>query len=185
MAYRDFSGGEMTNWGAHHFDIAQWGLGMDESGPVEIIPPDGKEFKVLTYRYANGVVMTRDPEKLQREAGVDNGLLFTGTKGKVAVWRYVVRTWPEHLVQQQIKPNEIHLHECDNHHTDFLNAVRSRGRPGSNIDIGCRSITVCHLGNIAYELGRPLRWDPAKEEFVNDVEANRLRFRQMRSPWMV
>ncbi len=183
MGFRDFSGGEMTNWGAHHFDIAQWGLGMDDSGPVEIIPPDGKEVKVLTYRYANGALMMRDPDRLQREAGVDNGLLFTGTKGKVAVWRYVVRTWPEHLAQQKIQPNELHLHECDNHHTDFLNAVRSRGRPGSHIDVGSRSITVCHLGNIAYELGRPLHWDPAKEQFVNDDEANRLCARQMRSPW--
>ncbi len=185
MAYRDFSGGEMTNWGAHHFDIAQWGLGMDGSGPVEIIPPDGKEFPVLTYRYASGAHMIRDPQRLQREAGVDNGVMFTGTTGKVAVWRYALRTWPEHLAQVKLKPNEIHLHAADNHHTDFMNAVRSRGQPGANIDVACGSITVCHLGNIAYELGRPLRWDPAKEEFVNDAEANRMRFRQMRSPWRV
>lgn len=185
MGFRDFSGGEMTNWGAHHFDIAQWGMGTDDTGPVEIIPPDGKDIKVLTYRYANGVLLMRDPEKLQREAGVDNGVMFTGTKGKVAVWRYVVRTWPENLAQQQIGPGEIHLHECDNHHTDFLNAVRSRGKPGSNIEIGCRSISVCHLGNIAYELGRPLKWDPAAEQFVDDPEANRLTFRQMRSPWHI
>ena len=68
MAYRDFSGGEMTNWGAHHFDIAQWGIGMDSSGPVEILPPNGKDIKVLTYRYANGVVLTRDPERTARES---------------------------------------------------------------------------------------------------------------------
>ena len=185
MAYRDFSGGEMTNWGAHHFDIAQWGLGTDHSGPVEILPPDGKQVKVLTYRYANGAILVRDPERLQREAGVDNGVMFIGTTGKVAVWRYELRTWPDHLARQKIKPNEIHLHACDNHHTDFMNSVRSRSQPGANIEVACRSITVCHLGNIAYELGRPLRWDPVKEEFVNDPEANRMCFRQMRSPWRV
>jgi len=183
MAYRDCSGGEMTNWGAHHFDTAQWGLGMDDSGPVEIIPPDGKDYKVLTYRYANGAVMTRDPERLQREAGQGNGVMFTGTKGKVAVWRYELRTWPESLMRQKIGPGEIHLHESDNHHADFLRSVRNRSKPGSDIGIGRRSITVCHLGNIAYELGRPLRWDPEAEQFVNDAQANRMLYRHMRSPW--
>ncbi len=183
MGYRDCSGGEMTNWGAHHFDIAQWGLGMDESGPVEIIPPDGKDYKVLTYRYASGATVIRDPDRLQRECGQGNGVMFTGTEGKVAVWRYSLRTWPEQLIRQKIGPGEIHLHECDNHHTDFLRSVRTRSKSGSDIRIGCRSITVCHLGNIAYELGRPLRWDPVGEHFVNDPEAERLISREMRSPW--
>jgi len=183
MAYRDLSGGEMTNWGAHHFDIAQWGLGMDRSGPVEVAPPDGKEIRVLTYRYANGVVMTRDPDRTARESPDGNGVLFVGTKGKVAVWRYDLKTWPEKLAQTKLRPNEIHLHEADNHHTDFLNAVRTRGRPGSDIATAVRTITVCHLGNIAYELGRPIRWDPARERFVDDPEADRLFSRAMRPPW--
>ncbi len=80
------------------------GLGTDDSGPVEIIPPDGKEFKVLTYRYANGAVMIRDPEKLKAETGQDNGVMFEGTEGKVAVWRYTLRTWPENLIKQKIGP---------------------------------------------------------------------------------
>ena len=183
MGYRDCSGGEMTNWGAHHFDIAQWGLGMDESGPIEIIPPNGKDIKVLTYRYANGALLTRDPDRLMREAGQGNGVMFTGTKGKVAVWRYELRTWPEHLARQRLGPNELHLHECDNHHTDFINSIRSRSRPGSDIGIAARSITVCHLGNIAYELERPVKWDPEHERFVNDPQADRLFSRSMRSPW--
>ena len=183
MAYRDCSGGEMTNWGAHHFDTAQWGLGMDDSGPVEIIPPDGKNYRVLTYRYASGAIVTRDPEKFLKETGQDNGVMFEGTEGKVAVWRYTLRTWPENLIRQKIGPNEIHLHESENHHTDFVNSVRTRAKPGSDIAIGCRSITVCHLGNIAYELGRRLQWDPIKETFVNDPEADRMIRREMRSPW--
>jgi predicted dehydrogenase len=183
MAYRDFSGGEMTNWGAHHFDIAQWGNGMDGSGPVEILPPDGKDIRVLTYRYANGVVLTRDPERTARESPDGNGVLFVGTKGKVAVWRYDLKTWPESLKHQQIGPNEIHLHSAENHHTDFLNAVRTRNRPGADIAVAARSITVCHLGNIAYELGRPVRWDPDHERFVGDPDADRLFARRMRSPW--
>jgi predicted dehydrogenase len=183
MGYRDLSGGEMTNWGAHHFDIAQWGLGMDESGPVEIIPPDGKDVKFLTYRYANGALMTRDPDRLARESGQNNGLMFVGTEGKVAVWRYAFKTWPANLSRVKIRPDEIHLHSAENHHTDFLDSVRTRTRPGADIAIGARSLTVCHLGNIAYELGRPVRWDPARELFPDDPEAQRLFARRMRSPW--
>jgi predicted dehydrogenase len=183
MAYRDCSGGEMTNWGAHHFDIAQWGLGTDGTGPVEIFAPDGREHRVLTYRYANGVVVTRDPERLQREAGVDNGVLFVGTEGKVAVWRYAVKTWPDALVKVRLGVNDLHLYESKNHQDNFLECVRSRHQPVTNMDIGCGSITVCHLGTIAYELGRRLQWDPESERFVWDDEANRLLSRPMRSPW--
>ncbi|MFB3820359.1 MAG: Gfo/Idh/MocA family protein, partial [Candidatus Methylomirabilales bacterium] len=139
MAYRDLSGGEMTNWGAHHWDIAQWGLGMDNSGPVEIVPPNGKDVKVLTYHYASGAVMTRDPERTARESPDGNGVLFVGTKGKVAVWRYDLKTWPEHLKRHVMGPNEIRLHSAENHHTDFLNSVRSRERPGADVAFGARS----------------------------------------------
>jgi len=184
MAFRDFSGGEMTNWGAHHFDTAQWGIGADDSGPVEVLPPNGRDVRVLTYRYANGVVLTRDPERVARQSGEgDNGVLFIGTRGMVAVWRYDLKTWPSHLKRQSIGPEGVHLHEADNHHTDFLQAVRARSRPGADVAVGARSITVCHLGNIAYELGRPVRWDPARERFVNDPDADRLMARLPRSPW--
>jgi predicted dehydrogenase len=172
--HSDFGGGGMTDWGAHHFDIAQWGLGMDETGPVAIIPPDDKDYKVLTYKYANSVIMTRDNA---------NGILFTGTKGRVEVNRGYLKTWPETLQSQQIKPEEIHLYDSKNHYTDWLDAIRKRTKPICDIETGCRSVTVCHLGNIAYRLGRPLKWDPQREVFVNDSNANRLLSRAMRSPW--
>jgi predicted dehydrogenase len=178
MAYRDYSGGEMTNWGAHMFDIAQWGLGMDESGPVEIVPPDGKDYKVLTYRYANGTIMTRD--KISRDVP---GVRFTGTQGWIEVSRDHLITEPESLTRQTIGPNEIHLYESKNHPDNFLQCVRTRSRPASDAEVGCRSVTVCHLGNIAYWLERPLRWDPQKERFLNDAEANRIVARSMRAPW--
>jgi predicted dehydrogenase len=171
---RRFGGGGMTDWGAHHFDIAQWGMGMDESGPVEIIPPDGKDYKVLTYKYASGVTMTRDKA---------NGVLFTGTEGQVETNRGHLRTVPKDLKNQQIGPNEIHLYESRNHSADWLNAIRKRSKPICDIETGCRSVSVCHLGNIAYKLGRPLKWDPEREVFVGDRGANRLLSRPMRSPW--
>ncbi|MBA7690920.1 Inositol 2-dehydrogenase/D-chiro-inositol 3-dehydrogenase [subsurface metagenome] len=172
-----FGGGGMTDWGAHHFDIAQWGMGMDESGPVEIIPPDGKNYKVLTYKYANGVTMTRDRA---------NGVLFTGTKGKVEVNRGHLKTWPDSLKNQQIGPDEIHLYESKNHYTDWLDAIRKRTKPICDIETGCRSVTVCHLGNIAYKLGSAsggLKWDPKREALTGDSGASRLLSRPMRSPW--
>jgi predicted dehydrogenase len=183
MAYRDFSGGEMTNWGAHHWDIAQWGSGNQLTGPTLIVPPNGKDVKVLTYHFKNGVTYTRDPDRTARESPDGNGVLFVGTKGKVAVWRYDLKTWPENLKQVKIGPNEIHLHSAENHHTDWLNAIRTRSRPGADIAISARSITVSHLGNIAYELGRPVHWNPDTETFVNDPDADRLFARSMRSPW--
>ncbi|MFZ2146164.1 MAG: Gfo/Idh/MocA family oxidoreductase [Sedimentisphaerales bacterium] len=178
MAYRDYSGGEMTNWGAHMFDTAQWAMGMDESGPVEIIPPDGKDYKVLTYKYANGTIMTRD--KISKEVP---GVLFTGTEGKIEVSREHLITEPESLVRQKLGPDEIHLYESKNHPDNFLQCIRTRERPASDAEVGCRSVTVCHLGNIAYWLKRPLRWDPKRERFLNDPEADKMKARPMRAPW--
>jgi len=172
--FRDYSGGIMTDMGAHHFDIAQWALGMDGSGPVEIIPPDGKEYKVLTYKYANGVVMTRD---------VANGILFTGTEGKVEVNRGYLRTWPDNLIRHKIGPNDVNLYKSNDHYVNWLDCVRSRSKPICDVEIGCSSATVCHLGNLAYQLDRPLKWDPQKWHFVNDPDSDRLLSRAKRSPW--
>jgi predicted dehydrogenase len=178
MAYRDYSGGEMTNWGAHMFDIAQWGLGADNSGPVEIFPPDGKQFKVLTYRYTNGTMMKRD--SISRPTP---GVRFEGAKGWIEVSRDHLIAEPESLLRQEIGPNEIHLYDSKNHPDNFLECVYSRSRPASDADAGCRSITVCHLGNIAYWLDRPLRWDPRNERFANDPQADKMIGRAMRFPW--
>jgi predicted dehydrogenase len=169
-----YGGGGMTDWGAHHFDIAQWGLGMDGSGPVEIIPPDGKDYKVLTYKYANGIPMTRDNA---------NGVLFEGATGKVEVNRGYLKTWPENLRDQVIGPDQVHLYNSKDHYADWLDAIRKRTDPVCKIEIGASSVTVCHLGNIAYTLQRPLKWDPKREVFPGDDEANRLLSRPYCSPW--
>jgi len=176
-SFRDYSGGQMTDWGAHHFDIAQWALDMDESGPVEIIPPDGKEVKRLTYIYANGV-------KVYHGGGGGGGVVFFGTEGKIAVSRGHLQTWPANILQKPTGPNEVHLYDSGgNHKANWLRCVRTRQRPICDVEIGCRSVTVCHLGNIAYWLKRPLKWDPLEEEFVGDPEASRWLDRPKRTPW--
>ncbi len=171
---RDYSGGMMTDWGAHHFDIAQWGMGMDGSGPVEIIPPNVAETGTLTYRYANGVTMYH---------GGANGILFTGTDGKVEVNRGYFKTWPERIGQEPLGPDDVHLHESPGHHQDWVNCIRNRRRPICDVAIGASSVTVCHLGNIAWWLGRTLKWDPEKREIIGDAVASRWLDRPKRAPW--
>jgi predicted dehydrogenase len=166
-SYREYSGGGMTDWGAHHFDIAQWGLGMDESGPVEILPPDGKEIQRLTYRYANGVVMYHGGLE-----GYGFGVVFVGTKGKICVDRGKFKAEPEEIGKEDLSKMEVKLYKSNNHYKDFVDCVRSRQRPICDVETGCRSVTVCHLGNLAYWNKRPLKWDPAKEQFIGDPQAN-------------
>ncbi len=177
-AYRDYAGGGMTDWGAHHFDIAQWGLGMDGSGPVEILPPDGKDVKLLTYKYANGVTVYHGGG-----SGGKAGVEFIGTKGRVMVNRGYLETDPPELLEQPIGPNDLHLIESPGHHQNWLECIRTRRRPICDVEIGASSVIVCHLGNIAYRLGRPLKWNPETQAFVDDDEASRLASRPMRAPW--
>jgi predicted dehydrogenase len=175
--YKEFGGGGMTDWGAHMFDIAQWGLDMDGSGPVMVTPPD-RDHPFLTYQYANGITMTHEPEGNQ-------GLTFVGTEGNIHVVRGKLETTPVTLKDKIIGPNEKHVYLSTDHYKDFLQAIRNRTKPVADVEIGHRTATVCNIGNIAYELKRPLHWNPHKEEFKNDDEANRLRSREMRKEWMV
>lgn len=175
--YKEFGGGGMTDWGAHMFDIAQWGLDMDGSGPVMVTPPD-KDHPFLTYQYANGITMTHEPEGNQ-------GLTFVGTEGNIHVVRGKLETTPESLKDKIIGPNEKQVYLSTDHYKDFLQAIRNRTKPVADVEIGHRTATVCNIGNIAYQLKRPLHWNPYKEEFKNDEEANRLRSREMRKEWVV
>jgi predicted dehydrogenase len=178
--YREYSGGMMTDWGAHHFDIAQWGLGMDESGPVEILPPNGRDVKRLTYKYANGVVMYHGGLE-----GYNFGVVFVGTQGKVCVDRGRFKAEPESLMNEKFDALPVQLYRSTNHYKDFVDCVRSRKKPICDVEIGARSVTVCHLGNLAYWHDRKLRWDPAKEQFIGDAEANTWLDREKRGPWKV
>lgn len=177
---RDYSGGGMTDWGAHHFDIAQWALGMDNSGPVRITPPNGAEVEALTFEYSNGVKLFHSDKA---DGANVNGVLFTGSEGKVEVNRGYLKTWPDELSKVVIKPDEIRLYESRDHVGNWLNCIRTRQKPVADVEIGARSVTVCHLGNIAYWLGRSLQWDPAREEIIGDEEAARWLDRPKRAPW--
>lgn len=172
--YREFAGGGLADMGAHHFDIAQWALGMDQTGPIRIEPPEGKANTGLKFTYANGTIMYH---------GGPSGCTFEGTKGTLYVDRGKIESDPENILEATIGPNDFHVEPSDNHHRNWLDAIRSRKKPICDVEIGHRSATVCELGQIGYDLRRPLEWDPVKEVFVNDEAANKLLRRPMREPW--
>ena len=174
--YKEYGGGMTSDWGAHMFDIAQWGLGMDDSGPVAIYPPD-KDHKHMTFVYANGVKMTHE------DFGRGYAVRFIGRRGVIDISREFFETLPGKLVNHQFTDSEIKLYESNDHYQDWLDGIRARRQPISTAEIGHRTATVCFLANIGYELQRPLFWNPAKEEFVNDAEANKLRSGYVRKPW--
>ena len=179
-SYEDYDGGGMTDWGAHHFDIAQWALGMDQSGPVAIIPPRESEFRRLTYVYANGTKMVHGGAK-PSEAGVE----FVGEKGRVCVNRGYLWTDPEELMRTKWGAGDIRLYESSSHFGNFLDCIRDHRECICNPEVGHRSTSVCHLGIICYRLDRTLRWDPERERFQGDAAADRLLYKPARAPWVV
>lgn len=186
----DYACGQVTNWGVHYIDIAQWALGMDDSGPVEVeghgeFPSSGlftTATKVdFTCRYANDVTL----RCRTRYDGVSDGnVRFFGDRGWIDVSRSAsTASAPALLKEVTARSGGLKLPASTNHHDNFLTAVRTRALPISDVEIGHRTTTVCNLGNIAMLLDRKLRWDPAREEFIDDEMANRLRHRAMRAPW--
>ncbi len=190
ISFRPYSGGEMTGWGAHGLDLVQWALGMDESGPVEVWT-EGNPFESPVYqvpesrdrgnstcshpqvcfRYDNG-------ELLRLADGPAGGALFIGDRGKISVDRGKYTIDPPELADalEQSGGGVSHLQ-------NWIDCIKSRERPVADVEIGHRTATVCHLGNIARWVGRRLRWDPAKEEFANDAAANALLQRESRKQY--
>ena len=175
--YREFGGGMVTDWGAHMFDIVQWSIGMDDSGPVEVSVPDGKEIKFLTYKYENGITMTHEKWEW------NNAIHFVGTEGEIKVQRKKIETTPISLKDKVIGETEKHVYKSENHYKDFLDAIRNRSKPICDVEVGHRTASVCNIGNIAYRLNRSLKWDPKKEIFIDDKEANALLGRPMNKEW--
>ena len=176
-SYREYSGGGMTDMGAHHFDIAQWALDMDKSGPVEIVPPDDAKAETgAKLVYANGVEMFH---------GGPSGCSFEGTDGKLYIDRGKLTSEPESIVKEPLGEKDVHLPKSPGHHRDWIDCIRSRRRPVADVEIGARSVTICHLMNLAYWYRRKLKWDPQNWRFVSDEEANKWLDRARRDPWQL
>ena len=183
----DYSGGQLTDWGAHLLDGAQWGNDTEHTGPVEVegkgeFWPDGlyntaKEYRI-EYKYADGV-------RLIVTSGTPS-LRFEGSEGWIGNrgWRVPLQAEPKSILDSVIGPNEIHLFTCQGgEQRNFLDCVKSRQDCYFPPEIGQRCFTIAHIGNISMLLGRKLRWDPEKERFIKDEQANRMLSRAMRSPW--
>jgi predicted dehydrogenase len=181
----DYSGGQMTNWGAHHLDIAQWGLGMDQSGPVLI---EGKarfnaqklfevpEWCEVQYEYANGIKLICG----QSEKG---GTTFEGKDGTIHVSRGVLDVRPAKLGDEPLAKSDVHFYESKDHHSNWIDCIHSRKLPICDLAIGHRSASVCHLGNIAIRSQKRIHWDPVKEQITGDDDLAKTTSRPYRAPW--
>ena len=195
-----YSGGVLTDWGAHMLDLAQWALGMQHSGPVEVegtgeYPPEDAVWNAppkfdLHYKYANGITMHCWAEA--------PGIKFEGSDGWIMFrgWRAPLRASDPAILKTELGEDAIRLHRPrvvigradgskGGEHRDFIDCVKSRQPCYAPAEIGHRTITVAHLGNIAMQLGRKLQWDPEKERFVADQEADAMLSREQREPWTI
>jgi len=181
MKWRSYSGGQMTNWGAHGVDQIQSALGKSHTGPTEIWPdsagPDGK----VSMRYDDGTLV-----RFELEKGPMGGAIFVGSQCKLEISRNRFATNPADFLNDAPEPAVREKWEGPGwiarpHIENWLDCIKTRERPNADVEIGHRSVTVCHLTNIAREIGRPLHWDPKSEKFVNDPEANQLLERPRRA----
>jgi hypothetical protein len=164
------------------FDIAQWALDMDESGPRQFLPPEGYAQKTgLSMIYENGVRLNH---KIWGGKEDGNAVQFIGTEGRIEVSRSFIRTYPdEKLAGKELKKKDERVYYSDNHYQDWIDAVKKRSKPVSDVETGHRTSSVCNIVNIAYELERPLLWDPDKERFIGDAAADMMLSRPIRGNW--
>jgi len=185
----EYSSGKMTDWGAHHNDIAQWGMGMDGSSPVSVtaagVTPSSKPNSynchphfAVTYGYENGarLITTSDGE---------NGNRFIGDRGWIFVNRERIEASDPKLLEEPLPRNAHRLYKSDDHMGNFMDCIHSRKRCICDVEVGYRSVSVCHMGVIAPRLGIPLNWDLVAQHFVGPRagKGNAMLSREMRSPW--
>jgi predicted dehydrogenase len=182
----DYSGGSLSDWGAHMIDNAQWMNGTEKSGPVEVSGAGSSPGKgiynafdkfQLTYTYENGVILDVHSDFVE--------IYCEGTEGWLHVnkWRGKLEANSEEILDSVIKENELHLYTDESEHVNFLKCIRSREATYHPVEDMHRTSTIAHIGNIAMRLQRKLQWNPVTEEFANDAEANLMRSREEREPW--
>ena len=196
----EYSGGTMTDWGAHHNDIALWGLGQERNGPVKVsakqigeMIPGGftaaSQYGV-EYTYADGVVHRCQSTPANNwfggvvdAKGQQHGVKFTGADGWIFVTRGKIEASDPDLLKKPLPVSATRLYASDDHMGNFFDCVRSRKATVCDAEIGHRSATVCHLGTIAMRLGKELKWDPKLENFVDTADASKFLAREQRKPW--
>ena len=185
--YREYGGGGVCDWGAHHFDIVQWAFGCDDSGPVEFFPAAEKNAQSgARWRYANGAEVTHQQ---------GNGVTFYGDKGKLYVNRGKFQLWLgdtlksdvmddySPLLKELLPANAVRLYRSTNHLTDWVKAMQSRKLPVCDVETGHRSATICNLANAAYFSGKGFKWNPQTEQFAEGTGDPSWLTREYRTPW--
>ncbi|MBK1825867.1 Gfo/Idh/MocA family protein [Haloferula rosea] len=174
--YWDYGSRKFGDWGAHHFDIVQWALDRDDTGPVEFIPAGYDGNKHHHYRYADGITVWRDKKP-------DHGhmIRFIGTEGEVHVSRGKIESLPKDLVRHRFGANDIQVYESKDHRRNFIDSIKSRKPTICPATVGHRSGSICQLAGIAERLVRPLKWDPVAEKITNDAEAAKMQSRPRRA----
>ena len=186
----DYSGGQMTNWGAHHLDITQWALGMDDSRPVEIERESDPAYHPehlyetpqhfdVSFKYASGTVVHCSSGTGKYKMGCT----FVGEKGTIFATRGTLESTPKEILAQPLDDKSVKLYASNNHHQNWLECIKSRKDPICSVEIGHRSATVCHLGNIAVRTGGKIQWDSRKQKVAGDAELAKWSRRAYRPPW--
>ena len=186
--YREYGGGKVADWGAHHFDIVQWAFGQDESGPVEFFPADKPDSESgVSWRYASGAKVTH--------LASGNGITFHGDQGKLFVARGKFQLWLgdklksetmddySPLLKELLPKDAVRLYRSTNHLTDWVKSMASRKTPCCDVETGHRSATVCNLANMVYFSGKGLKWNPQKEKFTDRTGDKSWLTREYRAPW--
>ena len=184
--YQEFAGGQIADMGAHHFDIAQWALKMDTSGPAEIIPPENpKKGSGLRFVYKNGVTMIHNEFEKDKDGKeiAKADCVFEGTDGTILVGRGQLELRSKNGTPVKFPDQPQRVYPSTSHHKNWLECVVSGKETICPAETGHRSASICHLGNIGYRLGRKLKWDAAKELFVDDEKANKELSREPRAKW--
>jgi predicted dehydrogenase len=175
--FKEYGGGSLSDWGTHMFDIVQWALDKDRTGPVKFDPPSGNAVKGLTMTYNDGIVMKHV------DFGRKYAVRFIGEKGVIDVSREFLDSNPAAIVYTPFSSGDKRVYSTNNHYQDWINSIKTGKPTVADVETGHRTSSVSALANIAYWLRRPLEWDPKNEQFKNDAEANALLTPPVRAPW--
>ena len=195
--YREYGGGGVCDWGAHHFDIVQWAFGFDTTGPVEFFPAEKADAKFgVRWHYANGLEVTHQGSVHgQEKKQENNGITFYGDKGKLFVNRQKFQLWLdgklkaetmdsyEPLLKELLPADAVRLYRSTNQFTDWVKAMKSRELPVCDVETGHRSATICNLANAVYFSGKGLKWNPQTEQFTDGTGNASWLTREYRAPW--
>jgi predicted dehydrogenase len=192
--YREYGGGGVCDWGAHHLDIIHWAMGLDATGPVEIFPAEQADASSgVRLRYANGF----EARHLRATQSEENGVTFYGEEGRLFVGRQFFRLWIgeeqkaetqddyTRLLKEYLPKDAVRLYRSTNHVSDWLSSIRTRKQPICTAEIGHRTATACHLTNLAYQHGKPLKWNPQTERFADGTGDSRWLAPELRRPWRI